>query len=165
MRACTAAGRRRPARRDDRRTRRGRLHLGGGHDCDQSYARYCARGSALGAQPLTDVVGPKRTALARAVRHHGQHWSVGSGDDAEPVAEMMFRILKFRRPRRPSRGAARATAAPRAVLRPVVNRDTEFFWAGMAAGELRVWRCGECGLLGTRRGRCAPGVTPPARST
>jgi uncharacterized OB-fold protein len=62
-------------------------------------------------------------------------WYVG----AEPVAEMLFRVLKFRPPK--------AAPPPCAVLRPVVNRDTEFFWAGTAAGELRVQRCGRCGRL------------------
>lgn len=62
-------------------------------------------------------------------------WYVG----AEPVAEMLFRVLKFRPPK--------AAPPPRAVLRPVVNRDTEFFWAGTAAGELRVQRCGRCARL------------------
>jgi uncharacterized OB-fold protein len=33
------------------------------------------------------------------------------------------------------------------VLRPVVSRDTEFFWAGTAAGELRIQRCSACGAL------------------
>jgi uncharacterized OB-fold protein len=32
-------------------------------------------------------------------------------------------------------------------MRPVVSPDTEFFWAGTAAGELRVQRCGDCGAL------------------
>jgi uncharacterized OB-fold protein len=50
---------------------------------------------------------------------------------------MMFRVLKFR----PDGNAAAA-----AVLRPVISRDTEFFWAGTAAGELRIQHCGACGL-------------------
>lgn len=113
-------------------------------DCDQSYARYLRPGERLSVRSrLTDVVGPKRTALGEGwFVTTVSTWSVGSGDDAEPVAEMMFRILKFRPPSPPE-----PPSAPRAVLRPVVNRDTEYFWAGMAAGELRVWRCGECGLL------------------
>jgi hypothetical protein len=32
-------------------------------------------------------------------------------------------------------------------MRPVVSPDTEFFWAGTAAGELRVQRCDGCGAL------------------
>ena len=119
-------------------------------DCDQSYARYLRPGERLSVRSrLTDVVGPKRTALGEGwFVTTVSTWSVGSGDDAEPVAEMMFRILKFRPPAPPEPPKPpEPPAAPRAVLRPVVNRDTEYFWAGMATGELRVWRCGECGLL------------------
>jgi uncharacterized protein len=45
-------------------------------------------------------------------------------------------------------------------MRPVVSPDTEFFWAGTAAGELRVQRCGGCGAL-----RHPPGPMCPACGT
>jgi uncharacterized OB-fold protein/acyl dehydratase len=32
-------------------------------------------------------------------------------------------------------------------MRPPVSPDTEFFWAGTRAGELRIQRCGGCGAL------------------
>ena len=32
-------------------------------------------------------------------------------------------------------------------MRPLVTPDTAFFWAGTAAGELRIQRCGGCGAL------------------
>ena len=43
------------------------------------------------------------------------------------------------------------------MLRPAVSPDTEFFWAGTAAGELRIQRCGGCGAL-----RHPPGPMCPA---
>ena len=33
------------------------------------------------------------------------------------------------------------------VVRPMVNRDSRFFWDGTAAGELRIQRCNACGAL------------------
>jgi uncharacterized protein len=42
-------------------------------------------------------------------------------------------------------------------MRPAVSRDTEFFWAGTARHELRIQRCGECGVL-----RHPPGPMCPA---
>jgi acetyl-CoA acetyltransferase/uncharacterized OB-fold protein len=80
------------------------------------------------------VTGPKRTAL-------GEGWFVTTrstwyaGD--EPVATMDFRILKFRPSPRPAPAGT--------VLRPPASPDTAFFWAGTAAGELRIQECGQCG--------------------
>jgi uncharacterized OB-fold protein len=62
-------------------------------------------------------------------------WYVGD----EPVAEMLFRVLKFR--------PKPAAPPPPPVIRPVVSRDTAFFWEGTARGELRIQRCGGCGEL------------------
>ncbi len=62
---------------------------------------------------------------------------------AEPVASMLFRVLKFR-PCRPAAGRVQPGATG---LRPAISRDTEFFWAGTARHELRIQRCGECGVL------------------
>jgi uncharacterized OB-fold protein len=33
------------------------------------------------------------------------------------------------------------------VVRPMKNRDSQFFWDGTAAGELRIPRCNACGAL------------------
>jgi uncharacterized protein len=88
---------------------------------------------------LDDVRGPKTTAL-------GEGWFVTTlntwyvGD--EPVAEMLFRVLKF------APGTAAVTGPDRSqTLRPLVSQDTAFFWAGTAAGELRVQHCPGCGRL------------------
>jgi 3-oxo-4,17-pregnadiene-20-carboxyl-CoA hydratase alpha subunit len=149
-------------------------------DCEQSYHRYLRHGERLSVRTrLTDVTGPKRTALGEGwFVTTVSTWSVGT----EPVAEMMFRVLKFRPPERAAVAesspvtepapvpvpVAEPAAAPerapvRAVLRPTVNRDTEYFWAGLAAGELRVWRCGACGLLRHPPGPMCPrcGATRP----
>jgi uncharacterized OB-fold protein len=105
-------------------------------NCEQVYHRYLRPGDELTVRGrLEEVTGPKRTAL-------GEGWFVTTRSTwyagGEAVASMLFRVLKFRP------GAA---AAAGDVLRPVVSRDTEFFWAGTAAGELRIQRCEQCGAL------------------
>jgi uncharacterized protein len=112
---------------------------------EQTYHRYLRPGETVEVTARLDgVIGPKRTAL-------GEGWFVTTrstwyvGD--EPVAEMLFRILKFRPVEGPSPD----------LIRPSINRDTEFFWAGTAQGELRVQRCGGCGEL-----RHPPGPMCPA---
>jgi uncharacterized OB-fold protein/acyl dehydratase len=119
-------------------------------NCDQTYHRYLRHGELLSVRAeLTDVSGPKRTAL-------GEGWFVTtrntwySGD--EPVAEMDWRVLRYRPrsdqhepPALANAGLPDRTAAP--AMRPPASGDTEFFWAGTQAGELRIQRCGDCGAL------------------
>ena len=106
-------------------------------NCTQRYLRPVRVGEQLGVRTrLVDVVGPKRTALGEGYFATTRStWYAGD----EPVAEMTFRILKFRPGKpRPDRAAG---------LRPAVSLDTAFFWEGTAAGELRIQRCPECGAL------------------
>jgi uncharacterized OB-fold protein len=112
-------------------------------NCTQTYHRYLRVGEEVTVSTrLHDVFGPKRTAL-------GEGWFVTTrntwfvGD--EPVAEMLFRVLKFRPP---EPKAEPAPEEPReGVIPPVVSRDTAFFWEGTAARELRIQRCEDCGAL------------------
>lgn len=113
---------------------------------DQTYHRYLRYGEEVSVSSILDsVVGPKKTAL-------GEGWFVTTRSTwyvgAEPVAEMLFRVLKFR---------PAATSAP--AIRPMVNQDNEFFWAGTAAGELRVQKCGGCGELRHPPGPMCPHCT------
>jgi uncharacterized protein len=125
-------------------------------NCEQEYHRYLRHGDRVSVQTvLQDVTGPKRTAL-------GEGWFVTTRSTwsvaGQPVASMMFRVLKYRPPAAPAPAtevAAELTAGP--VLRPVVSPDTAFFWAGTAVGELRIQRCEGCGRL-----RHPPGPRCPA---
>ena len=73
-------------------------------------------------------------------------WYVGD----EVVATMLFRVLKFI-----PQGAA-VTDAPTSI-RPMVNRDSQFFWDGTQLGELRIQKCNACGAL-----RFPPGPACPS---
>jgi uncharacterized OB-fold protein len=129
-------------------------------NCEQEYARYLRPGEQVTVRAsLESVTGPKQTSL-------GEGWFVTTRNTwyvgTEPVATMLFRILKFR-PETPVPANTAAAAEPGAglagtgVLRPPVSRDTQFFWDGTAAGELRIQRCGACGAL-----RHPPGPMCPA---
>jgi uncharacterized OB-fold protein len=119
-------------------------------NCEQEYHRYLRHGEQVMVRSRLDsVTGPKRTSL-------GEGWFVTTISTwyagTEPVATMLFRILKFR-PAPPPPPAAQVSD----VLRPVVSRDTVFFWDGTAAGELRIQRCGGCGALRHPPGPMCPG--------
>lgn len=114
-------------------------------NCDSTYHRYTRPGEEVTiSSVLTDVVGPKTTGLGEGWFFTTRNeWRVGD----EVVAEMDFRILKFRP------GAAKPTSSAEIVassgsatddlvvgkvLRPSVSQDTQFFWDGVNAHELRI---------------------------
>jgi uncharacterized OB-fold protein len=107
-------------------------------NCEQTYHRYLRPGEHLSiASEMGDVVGPKQTALGEGF-FVNQHiiWRVGDED----VAEMNWRILKFK-PRVESSGpGVPDDLDPDAMMRPSSSRDTAFFWEGVNAHELRIQR-------------------------
>ncbi|WP_289849128.1 OB-fold domain-containing protein [Actinoallomurus spadix] len=108
-------------------------------NCEQTYDRYLRHGEELrSTMRFGGLTGPKRTGLGEGyfVTWH-QTWYA----EGERVAEMMFRVLKFR-PR-----AAGGPPAKGRRARPAIGPDTRFFWDGLRDGELRVQRCAECGRL------------------
>jgi uncharacterized protein len=172
-------------------------------DSEQTYLRYLRHGEQVSlTSRLESVVGPKKTALGEGYFVTTENtWYVQD----EPVATMVWRVLKFKpAPRTPAAGAedvvaeqgadersgagsrtdaaavvgsgGRASEAspdgrqgvgpgggPAAVLRPMVNRDSEFFWEGTRKGELRIQRCGACDRLRHPPGPMCPscGATQP----
>ena len=107
-------------------------------NCEQTYHRYLRQGEEVSVTAeLTDVLGPKQTALGEGFFITQKiTWSVGD----EAVADMMWRIMKFR-PADAAPSAAVAVPAdldPELMMRPAVSRDTAFFWDGINAHELRI---------------------------
>ncbi|CAN5555731.1 bifunctional MaoC family dehydratase N-terminal/OB-fold nucleic acid binding domain-containing protein [soil metagenome] len=112
-------------------------------NCEQTYHRYLRPGEEVSVTAeLTDVVGPKRTALGEAFFITQTITWYGGNDQENPVAEMMWRIMKFI----PSDKSAADNASaevpedldPDKLMRPASSRDTKFFWDGVNAHELRV---------------------------
>ena len=111
-------------------------------NCEQTYHRYLRPGEDVSvAAELTDVVGPKQTALGEAFFITQRiSWSVGDED----VAEMMWRIMKFI----PKDQAAEPSSVPEdldadSMMRPASSKDTQFFWDGVNAHELRLQKRGD----------------------
>jgi len=108
-------------------------------NCDQTYHRYLRPGEEVTINAeITDVIGPKQTALGEGY-FINQHitWQVDGG---ETVAEMDWRIMKFR-PREKTTGpVVPDDLDPEKLMRPAPSRDTQFFWDGVNAHELRIQR-------------------------
>src|SRR6201997_4399974 len=110
-------------------------------NCEQTYHRYLRPGEEVsGAAELTDVAGPKQTALGEGFFiTQKTTWQVGDED----VAEMNWRIMKFRPKDQEEGGAQPSSSVPPdldadAMMRPASSRDTKFFWDGVNAHELRI---------------------------
>ncbi|MGY4709636.1 bifunctional MaoC family dehydratase N-terminal/OB-fold nucleic acid binding domain-containing protein [Mycolicibacterium sp. CBM1] len=110
-------------------------------NCEQTYHRYLRPGEEVSVSAeLTDVVGPKTTALGEGFFITQKITWYGGDDQKEPVAEMMWRIMKFI----PADKAPSAASSvpddldPAFMMRPAPSKDTQFFWDGVNAHELRV---------------------------
>lgn len=116
-----------------------------GTNCDQEYVRPVRVGEEVTLTArLESVVGPKQTGVGEGYFVTTENtWRVVDehGDD-EVVATMTFRVLKFKPGKRDSPKVDRTQ-----LVRPQLNRDTQFFWEGTAAGELRIQKCNACGEL------------------
>jgi uncharacterized protein len=105
-------------------------------NCEQTYHRYLRPGEEVSVvAELTDVVGPKRTALGEGFFITQKiTWQVGDED----VAEMMWRIMKFRPADADAGAQVPDDLDADAMMRPASSRDTKFFWDGVNAHELRI---------------------------
>jgi uncharacterized protein len=107
-------------------------------NCEQTYHRYLQPGEEVSiTAEMGDVIGPKQTALGEGW-FVNQHiiWRVGDED----VAEMNWRILKFKPRKDSAASSVPADLDPDAMMRPSSSRDTAFFWEGVKAHELRIQR-------------------------
>ncbi|MGN9839121.1 bifunctional MaoC family dehydratase N-terminal/OB-fold nucleic acid binding domain-containing protein [Nonomuraea sp. H19] len=125
-------------------------------NCEQTYHRYARLGERLTpATRFAGLAGPKRTALGVG---YFATWNVTwYADDDEPVAEMLFRVLKFR----PAATPQKREPYP---LQPAINQDTAFFWEGVKDGELRIQSCADCGELRHPPGPLCPRCRSANRS-
>ena len=124
-----------------------------GTNCEQEYSRPLRVGEEVTVTTrLESVVGPKQTGVGEGYFVTTRNvWRVANPDGrSEVVASMLFRVLKF--VPKQSQGSADADF----VLRPQMNRDTEFFWQGTPAGELRIQGCNACGALRHPPGPACP---------
>ena len=105
-------------------------------NCEQTYHRYLRPGEEVSVTAeLTDVIGPKQTALGEGFFINQKiTWLVGD----EEVAEMAWRIMKFKPAEKSGASGVPADLDADLMMRPAASRDTQFFWDGVNAHELRI---------------------------
>ena len=113
-------------------------------NCEQTYHRYLRPGEQVTiASEMRDVVGPKQTALGEGFFINQLiTWRVGDED----VAEMNWRILKFKPAASESGSGVPDDLDADAMMRPASSRDTAFFWEGVKAHELRIQKLADGSL-------------------
>ncbi|MBW8484381.1 OB-fold domain-containing protein [Actinomadura sp. PM05-2] len=129
-------------------------------NCEQTYDRYLKIGEALTSRMrFGGIAGPKKTAMGEG--YFVTWYQSWYDENDERVAEMLFRILKFQPRQRAGGAKAKPQAGGRYPLRPAIGKDTQFYWDGVDAGELRIQKCADCGAL-----RHPPGpMCPQCHST
>ncbi|OBB44642.1 bifunctional MaoC family dehydratase N-terminal/OB-fold nucleic acid binding domain-containing protein [Mycobacterium sp. 852002-51961_SCH5331710] len=119
-------------------------------NCEQTYHRYLRPGEEVSIHAeITDVVGPKQTALGEGYFINQLiTWTVANGTDGdEVVAEMLWRIMKFKPAEKDTGAAVPDDLDADMMMRPASSRDTKFFWDGVNAHELRIQKRGDGTLV------------------
>ena len=117
---------------------------------EHDYLRELVHGERISVRSaVEDLSEEKRTALGPGVFTTTRHEYLT--DDGEVVGIGRMRLLKFRPPAAEAPEApatdAPVAAPPASRPAPAVGLDNDFFWAGVAAGELRIQQCNGCGVL------------------
>lgn len=116
---------------------------------EQGYTRYLRPGDQVVARTVIEAVSEQK-ATALGVGYFIDTRTTFTDQHGEELGWMTFRVLKFK-PNQPaaaaSEGAAGAAPAKPRRLRPPLGHDNQWWWEGIAAGELRIQRCSDCGTL------------------
>ncbi|WP_189131470.1 bifunctional MaoC family dehydratase N-terminal/OB-fold nucleic acid binding domain-containing protein [Wenjunlia tyrosinilytica] len=114
-------------------------------NCEQEYLRPLRPGERIRFDAVIESVSSrKRTALGAG---HFVTTCMNVRVGAELVGTHRFRILKYRPEQRKEKRPQREKEQQAGRPRPVINRDNEGFWAGVAEHKLLVQRCRDCDTL------------------
>lgn len=112
-------------------------------NCEQTYDRYLRHGERLrSTMRFGGLAGPKKTGMGEG--YFVTWYQTWYDENDQRVAEMLFRVLKFRPRQRTGGSRPQSGKYP---LQPSIGVDTQFFWDGAKDGELRIQRCADCGAL------------------
>ena len=115
---------------------------------DIEVKRYLKPGEYLNEEVVvTDISPPKETKLGLGF-FVSYKW-IYRVDSGEEVGSVLFRIIKFKPPKKDPTGGPKAPDAsgkPR-WPRPAMTRDNLFFWEGVKEKKLLVKKCAGCGYV------------------
>jgi len=117
-------------------------------NCEQGYTRYLRPGDQVIARTVIESISEQK-ATALGVGYFIDTRTTFTDQHGDELGWMTFRVLKFK-PNQPAASpSAQASGAPQKPrrLRPPLGHDNQWWWEGIAAGELRIQRCKDCGTL------------------
>lgn len=118
-------------------------------NCEQTFHRYLRPGDKLSASTVIRSVSPEK-ATALGIGHFIETVTTFRDQKGQAVAEMMFRVLKFKAAQQPKPAepaAAGAAPAKPKRLRPPIGHDNAWWWDAVKDGKLPIQRCKKCGVL------------------
>jgi uncharacterized OB-fold protein len=107
-------------------------------NCEQEYFREIHPGDHLSVEAVIDAVSDEKT-TALGVGHFVTTRQIYRDQHGNHVADMLFRILKFKPGEKPQQKPPRP--------RPSITHDNAFFFEGAKQGKLLIQRCAGCGML------------------
>jgi uncharacterized OB-fold protein/acyl dehydratase len=140
---------------DDGQLQIGRLLVEAGYpsvvatNCEQEYTRYLRPGDRLVAETVFESISEQK-ATALGVGYFVDTRTTFRDQHGDQVGWMTFRILRFKpniSASQPESGSSSAPVAKPRRLRPPLGHDNQWWWDGIAAGELRIQRCRSCATL------------------
>ncbi|MFI6003765.1 bifunctional MaoC family dehydratase N-terminal/OB-fold nucleic acid binding domain-containing protein [Streptomyces sp. NPDC051366] len=108
-------------------------------DCEQEYLRPLRPGNTITYDAVIESVSPRKTTKLGTGHFVTTRMDVRA--DGELAGTHRFRILKY------TPAARRETKPAARRPRPVVNRDNQGFWDGVADHKLLIQRCTSCATL------------------
>ncbi|MBI4516316.1 MAG: OB-fold domain-containing protein [Deltaproteobacteria bacterium] len=115
-----------------------------GTSTEHEYRRYLKLGEVpVASQSVTDISAEKQTALGAG--HFVTTLTEYRAAGGELLGSVKFVVLAYK-PHAGGSGPVAGEPRPRRP-RPGISRDTQFFWEGLKAGELRIQQCRGCATL------------------
>lgn len=118
---------------------------------EQGYTRYLRPGDQVISRTVIESVSDEK-ATALGVGYFVDTRTVFTDQHGEELGWMTFRVLKFKPNQMTPEGSAGAKAGTQSPakprrLKPPLGHDNQWWWEGIAKGELRIQRCKDCGTL------------------
>jgi len=117
-------------------------------NCEQEYFKYLREGDEIHHTARVEAVSEEKTTALGVgffLTQLSEYWN----QDDEKVAEMRFRIFKYKPAQSQAATAETGDGMPPGVprQRPLRSRDNAFFWEGVDKGKLPIQRCKSCETL------------------